>query len=119
MTDPTGLEKQEREGSMSQSVRRPGEDFRYRLVQKLNAAVRALRDAEDIARVEYPEWPAADRVRSVYEQITADLLDGTVTRPPLVRRLRDSEERALRLANALDDAGVSEARIQELWGERV
>lgn len=94
----------------------PGEDFRYRLTQKLDAAVRALRDAEDIARVERPESPAADRVRSIYEQITADLLDGRTNLPPIARRLRNSQERCLRLANALADAGVTEKQIQDLWG---
>lgn len=94
----------------------PGEDFRYRLTQKLDAAVRALRDAEDIARVEYPDLPAADRVRSIYEQVTADLLEGKTNVPPIARRLRNSEARCLRLANALRSAGLSEKQITDLWG---
>jgi hypothetical protein len=100
---------------MSQSVR-PPETLRYRLVQPLNRAVRQLRDAEDIARIEMSHMPTADRIRSIYEQIAADLLNGTTTVPPIAQRLRESEARCGRLATALSDAGVPDERLQELWG---
>lgn len=77
---------------------RPGETTAYRLRLRLNAAVRELRAAEDIARVEMPAWPTADRIRDIYEQISDDLLNGKTTVPPLKQRLREAEEalRALR-----------------------
>jgi uncharacterized protein with PhoU and TrkA domain len=74
----------------------------YRLRMKLNVAVRALRDAEDIARVEMPAWPTADRIRDIYEQIGEDVLNGKTTKPPLLQRLREAEEK---LAKAKDKPG--------------
>jgi hypothetical protein len=64
----------------------------YRLRQHLNRAVRELRAAEDIARIEMPAWPTADRIRDIYEQVSEDVLNGKTTKPPLLQRLRALEE---------------------------
>jgi len=92
------------------------ESFRYELTQFLEHAVYSLRQAEDYARMRRPQSPVADRVRSIYEQISEDILNGKVRVPPLLQRLRLSEQRALRMADELAKQGVSEARIAELWG---
>jgi hypothetical protein len=91
---------------MSQRALRPGEThdggtIAYTLRQHLNAAVRELRKAEDLARAELPKWPTADRVRSIYEQITADLLEGTTSVAPIAQRLSTAMQ-ALEAADALD-----------------
>jgi hypothetical protein len=102
---------------MATTEARPGETVYYRLRQHLNAAVRQLRDAEDIARMEMPAtMPTADRIRSIYEQISEDVLNGKTNRPPLLQQLRESEARCSRLAAALmDDHGVSTAEINAMW----
>lgn len=99
------------------SVSRLPENFRYEITQLLDHAVYSLRQAEDLARIRRPNLPIADRVRSIYEQVSEDILNGKLGTPPLVQRLRNSERRALRLADELAKEGVSEARIQELWGD--
>ena len=97
----------------------PPESLRYRLVRHLNAAVRRLRDAEDIARMEMPHMPTADRIRSIYEQITADVLEGQTYLPPLVQRLRESEERCTRMADVLMDRfGLTTAELNDIWEPR-
>lgn len=67
------------------------EDGRYDLLQRLNRAVRWLREAEDIARLEMPALPTADRIREIYEQVTEDVLNGKTTVPPLRERLTVAE----------------------------
>lgn len=76
-------------------------DLRYDLRLRLNRGVRWLREAEDIARIEMPAWPTADRIRSIYEQVTADVLDGKTTKPPIARQLTEAQERIERLEAAL------------------
>ena len=46
------------------------------LRQRLNAAMRHLRDAEDYARMQMPAWPTADRIRDIHEQLTFDVING-------------------------------------------
>ena len=72
-------------------------DYHYELRQLLELAVRRLREAEDIARIEMPAWPTADRIRDIYEQVTADVLNGTLSVPPLRQRLADAEAEIARL----------------------
>jgi hypothetical protein len=72
----------------------------YDLRQRLNRAVRYLRDAEDIARLEMPAWPTADRIRSIYEQITADVLEGSTWMPPIRERLDTAETELAALREA-------------------
>jgi hypothetical protein len=94
----------------------PGETLRYRLAQHLNAAVRQLRDAEDIARMEMPRYPTADRIREIYEQVSADVLNGKTGVPPLAQRFQESEARASRLANVLMDRfGLTTTELTEIW----
>jgi len=65
----------------------------YDLRQRLNRAVRWLREAEDIARVETPALVTADRIRDIYEQVTEDVLNGKASIPPLRERLAKAERR--------------------------
>jgi hypothetical protein len=85
----------------------------YELRQLLKKANRALRDAEDLARLNpwgiWENMATADRIRSIYEQINEDVLEGRMSRPPLLQRLTVAEDN-LRIAcdrlaelNALDD----------------
>ena len=85
----------------------------YELRQHLNKANRELRDAEDLARLNPGLWPErhglADRVRSIHEQVTEDLMNGRTYTPPLLQRLAIAEDN-LKLAcdrlaelDALDD----------------
>jgi hypothetical protein len=76
-------------------------DYRYELKQRLNKAVRYLREAEDMARIEQPAWPTADRIRTIYEQVSEDILNGRTTVPPIAQRLRECEA----VAQGLRDAG--------------
>lgn len=73
----------------------------YDLRQRLNRAVRWLREAEDIARIEMPAWSTADRIRDIYEQVGEDVLNGTTSRPPLLQRLGEAETENARLREAL------------------
>lgn len=76
----------------------------------------ALREAEDLARTG-PVWqdmPTADRIRSIYEQITEDVLEGRVDQPPLLERLRRSESMVLTLCCMLSDCGVSDEELTRL-----
>jgi len=71
------------------------ENRAYDLRQRLNRAMRWLREAEDIARIEMPAWPtAADRIRDIYEQLTDDVLNGRTDRPPHIAETALAEERA-------------------------
>ena len=85
----------------------------YELRQHLRKANRHLRDAEDLARLNPGLWPdrygLADRIRSIHEQVTEDLMDGRTYIPPLLERLSITEGN-LKLAcdrlaelDALDD----------------
>lgn len=49
------------------------------LVRKLDKAMRHLRDAEDLARLDpnFSRLPTADRIRFIYEQITEDVYKGS------------------------------------------
>jgi hypothetical protein len=76
----------------------------YDLRQRLNRAIRWLREAEDIARIEMPAWPTADRIRDIYEQVGEDVLNGRTTVPPLLQRLRESEARVEALEAQRDEA---------------
>jgi hypothetical protein len=71
------------------------DDRAYDLRQRLNHAIQWLREAEDIARIEMPAWPTADRIRDIYEQITEDVLNGKTTQPPLLQRLREAEHQPI------------------------
>jgi hypothetical protein len=79
------------------------DNMAYDLRQRLNRAVRWLRDAEDIARIEMPAWPTADRIRDIYEQISEDVLNGKTTKPPLLERLRNAEAENAKLRQAVQD----------------
>jgi hypothetical protein len=76
-------------------------DRAYDLRQRLNRAVRWLREAEDIARTEMPAWPTADRIRDIYEQVGEDVLNGKKTIPPLRQRLAEAEADRDRYGEAL------------------
>lgn len=86
------------------------DDRAYDLRQRLNRAIQWLREAEDIARIEMPASPTADRIRDIYEQITEDVLNGKTTRPPLLQRLREAEQK---LAQAEDDTANRPAKISD------
>ena len=73
----------------------------YDLRQRLNRAVRWLREAEDIARIEMPAWPTADRIRDIYEQVNEDVQNGRTTVPPLRQRLAEAEAELERLQEVL------------------
>ena len=62
-------------------------DDRYRLMQHLNRGMRALRDAEDFARLNRPGWPTADRIRGIHQQLTDDVIRGKTTVPSLIDSL--------------------------------
>jgi hypothetical protein len=95
------VDRLEREIAQFRTRELPRTDNRgYDLRQRFNRAVRWLRDAEDIARIEMPAWPTADRIRDIYEQITDDLLNGKTTVPPLRQRLADAEAEIARLEAA-------------------
>jgi hypothetical protein len=53
------------------------------LVRKLDKAMRHLRDAEDLARLDpnFSRLPTADRIRFIYEQITEDVYNGSSGSP--------------------------------------
>ena len=76
----------------------------YELRQALRKANAALRDAEDIARLApmYRCLPTADRIRSIHEQVTEDVLNGRSTRKPLLEQLRIAEDALLWLATELN-----------------
>jgi hypothetical protein len=74
-----------------EAVRHPGETTAYRLRLKLNAAVRELRDGE-----------TADRIRDIYERVSEDVLNGRVSKPPLLQRLREAEAENRELRAALE-----------------
>jgi hypothetical protein len=101
------------------------DNLAYDLRQRLDRAMRWLREAEDIARIEMPAWPTADRIRSIYEQITADVLNGKTSVPPIRQRLTEAEaevERLRELARAYAyNYGVdpgSSPELAELVGKR-
>jgi hypothetical protein len=76
----------------------------YELRELLKKATRALRDAEDLTRLNPDLWPdsiAADRIRSIYEQVNEDVLEGSTARLPLLERLRTTEEALMRAIAAL------------------
>lgn len=79
------------------------DDRAYDLRQRLNRAVRWLREAEDIARIEMPAWPTADRIRDIYEQVSEDVLNGKRNIPPLLQRLREAEADRDRYGEALEE----------------
>ena len=83
----------------------------YDLKQRLNRAMRWLREAEDIARIEMPGWPTADRIRDIYEQLSEDVLNGNLSRPPLLERLSEWE-RALKIV--CDASNLSDKQIEDL-----
>jgi hypothetical protein len=85
-------------------------DVAYDLRFRLNNAVRWLRRAEDIARVERPGWPTADRIRDIYEQVSDDVLNGKVSVPPLKQRLTEAERRVGELKRALKWIGYPDTR---------
>jgi hypothetical protein len=89
-------------GSVGSTHLRTG-DTAYDLRQRLNHAVCWLREAEDIARLEMPAWPTADRIREIYEQITEDVLNGKTDVPPLRQRLAEAEADNARLLAAIED----------------
>lgn len=67
----------------------PGEgNHNYRLMQHLNRAMNAMRDAEDYARMTMPAWPTADRIRSVYEQLSVDVINGRSSVPTRLEQVR-------------------------------
>ncbi len=79
-------------------------DRAHDLRQRLNRSVRWLREAEDIARVEMPGWPTADRIRAIYEQITEDVLNGRTSVPALRERAEKAEAKVERLRWLLERA---------------
>ena len=84
----------------------PGKEDSYWLQQKLNAAIRHLRDIEDEFRCRrgVPEgfnMIRADRARSIYEQITDDFLNGKRDVLTMKERADAAEARVVVLENAL------------------
>ena len=75
----------------------PEQDESYWLRQKLNMAVRHLRDIEDYNRSSWAGLPErfegsfqearADRARSLHEQITADFFEGNLILPTMKEQL--------------------------------
>lgn len=94
------------------------DDRAYDLRQRLNRAVRWLREAEDIARVEMPAYPTADRIREIYEQITEDVLNGLVYVPPLRQRLVEAEAETERLQKVLATIGNAQPWLYDFAGLR-
>lgn len=95
-------------------------DHVYELRQLLNKATNALRDAEDLTRLTsiWDQTGTADRIRSIYEQITEDLSNGRTSIPPLLERLRTSDATVSVLWDALRNTGVSDETIKQLLEER-
>ncbi len=71
----------------------PGREETYWLRQKVDAAIRHLRDIEDYYRVKPSLHPQsfnavrADRARQLYEAIIVDFREGKMTRPTRAERL--------------------------------
>lgn len=94
------------------------DNIQYDLRQRLNRGVRWLREAEDIARIEMPGWPTADRIRDIYEQVSEDVLNGRTSVPPLLQRYREAvaerdalQRRVERLTEERDQARAALARV--------
>jgi hypothetical protein len=89
----------------------------YELRELLKKANRALRDAEDLVRLNPGLWgnvPTADRIREIYEQVTEDVLEGRATRPPLMQRVRIAEDNATILADRLAELGELDSVLARL-----
>lgn len=89
----------------------------YELRQLLGKAVRALRDAEDLTRLNPGIWRdsiAADRIRSIYEQINEDVLEGSTARPPLLERLAIAEDNLTLALNRLEELGALDDVLPKL-----
>ena len=82
----------------------------YEMRQLLKKAVRALRDAEDLARLNpwgiWENVPTADRIRSIYEQINEDVLEGSTARPPLLQRVAIAEGNLRVALDRLEELGA-------------
>lgn len=59
---------------------------RYEIMQRLRPAMRALRDAEDFARLDLRDEVLAERIRGVHLALTADVLQGSVHRDTAWRK---------------------------------
>ncbi len=88
----------------------PGHERAYWLRQKMDAAIMHLRHIEDYSRSHWDEGippegsfdeATADRARNIYEQITADLLEGKLDTPPITQRLSATEAERDRLLSLL------------------
>ncbi len=95
----------------------PGKEEQYWMRAKTRAAITHLRDMEDYFRLQggTPEsfnQVRADRARQLYEAITADFLNGKMTRPT-VREERDSLAAALEQAQAALRAEQVRANVME------
>lgn len=86
-------------------------DLRYDLRLRLNRAMRWLREAEDLARVEMPAWPTADRIRDIYEQVGEDVLNGKTSVPPIRQRLAAADAAGRRLAEAGNAVNLAANRL--------
>jgi hypothetical protein len=89
----------------------------YELRQRLKKAVYELRDAEDLTRLNPGLWPdsiAADRIRSIYEQINEDVLEGKTSRPPLLEQLRITEENLKIACDRLQELGELDDVLEQL-----
>lgn len=90
----------------------------YELREHLKKAVRELRDAEDLTRLNPSLWPdklgTADRIRSIYEQVNEDVLEGRTTRPPLLQRLAIAEDNLRVALNRLEELGALDDVLPQL-----
>ena len=95
----------------------PEQDESYWLRQKLNLAVRHLRDIEDHNRSSWAGLPErfegsfqesrANRARSIYEQITSDFFEGKIDKPTMKQQLETAVDQVKELI-ATGDAILAE-----------
>ncbi len=106
----------------------PDDDGAYWLIQKLDSAVRHLRDIEDYNRTSWEGLPErfvgsfqearADRARSIYEQITSDFYEGELGQLTM-KQERDTALEQLEIwepmiSDLTDRATKAEAQVKVL-----
>lgn len=90
----------------------------HELRQHLNKANRELRDAEDLARLNPDLWPdergLAERIRSIHEQVTEDLMNGQTYIPPLLERLQAAQNNLTIACDRLKELGALDEILPKL-----
>ena len=87
----------------------------YEVRQYLDQAMRALRDAEDWARLRTGNEPLATRVRQIHEQLTDDVMNGKLNVPSAPDDLKEALDKLLEIMGM--DKGPTEQEWVE-WANR-